>query len=393
MIMSSSLSDKIKQAKKDIVDITHDSPFHIAYRCDIHNGCEVIIKDDDGERLDGWFSEDPLDLIMLGKGALASAIAIERLRYSLSRNRAPTIFCLRSEAMAYIECDDVYFDELIANDSLSVDQISENMDDTVSLFRWAEIKRAKRNLEGADEDEEVQEVPQSPLKKLAKPKKNKEEEAKLFKHDLAVKEKAVLKDLKNLLPTTMVSSQKICYAASQITLEEIMIDFAFTEFSDDFSGRDLTVIESYIIWKLRGAAKCHISDLPDGFMAKMTKDALETLKCDGAIKCRGDYIKLSEKMKPRPKVVTIKLGFLDWEEALIEATQHRKFSMEAYVALPKNIAEDIKKDKLKRQQFNQSGVGLLGISGGTITIFQPAAVSENLNFHYDYVLSRLKTSP
>ena len=87
-----------------------------------------------------------------------------------------------------------------------------------------------------------------------------------------------------------------------------------------------------------------------------------------------------------PEIVTIEAKVTDWQKAINQANRNRIFAHRSFIALPKNVAERIKKEpSLKR-----FGLGLLSVDeDNNVSVLQKGRRSNPCVWSYYYQLAFL----
>ena len=87
-----------------------------------------------------------------------------------------------------------------------------------------------------------------------------------------------------------------------------------------------------------------------------------------------------------PEIVTIEAKVSDWQKAVDQANRNRIFAHRSLIAMPKKVAERIKKEPI----FNKLGLGLLAVDeDNNVTVIRKSRRSNPFVWNYYYKLAFL----
>lgn len=87
-----------------------------------------------------------------------------------------------------------------------------------------------------------------------------------------------------------------------------------------------------------------------------------------------------------PEIITIEAKVTDWQKAINQANRNRIFAHRSFIALPKNVAERIKKEPI----LNKLGLGLLSVDeDNNVSVLRRGRRSNPFVWSYYYKLAFL----
>lgn len=121
-----------------------------------------------------------------------------------------------------------------------------------------------------------------------------------------------------------------------------------------------------------------------GIRPKRLAQVLLDLSATGAVLERDSKYGLSNQWRGLlPEVTAVEAKVEKWKDAADQARRNSLFANRSYVAFPESVARRVHQDSV----FQDHGIGVLAISGGTVRILRRAMKRTPILWKYYYLLA------